>query len=266
MTYNPPTKSPEWHARRRASLGGSDANILVNGTVEEIHQLWEIKTGVKDPEDLSDVFPVQLGTVTEDFNIWWFGKKTGLALSDHQKGFSAGFRSCTVDAMATLPDGTGAVVEAKHTSDRWSVREVIDRYQPQLHHNMVVTGVKKAFLSIIRSNTWDYAEVEYNEEYAKKLMAVEDDFWECVVLKMPPGGVGAPKLVAPDPHRIIDMTGNNAWADAAADWVSAKIIAKKFDAAASTLKAMVAEDVKEARGHGICASRNKRGAISIKEV
>ena len=54
---------------RKQGIGGSDATRLYNG---DWHDLYLEKIGEKEPDDLSDVLPVQMGIHTEDFNIDWF--------------------------------------------------------------------------------------------------------------------------------------------------------------------------------------------------
>lgn len=258
-----PTKTKEWHDERRQFCGGSDANIIVNGTDEDRHSLWEVKTGLKPPPDLSDVFQVALGTLTEDFNLSWFEKKTGMKVIRRGERVIHGnkWMSATLDGATE----SGAVVEAKHTSERYSTKDLVARYQPQLHHNMMCAGVTKSYLTVIRGNTYDYAEIDLNAEYAAELVRILFDFWECVKLKMPPGP-GGKSPEAPAPHRLVDMSGSNEWADAAADWKRLKEPAANWDIAVSRIRGLVEPDVKEARGFGIVAKRDKRGAIRISEV
>jgi hypothetical protein len=40
---------------RRRFVGGSDANIILSGDADRIHQLWQEKRGESEPADLSDV-------------------------------------------------------------------------------------------------------------------------------------------------------------------------------------------------------------------
>ena len=47
---------------RRKGLGGSDAAKIVAG---DWHALWLDKTGRVEPEDLSAVWPVQLGVASQ---------------------------------------------------------------------------------------------------------------------------------------------------------------------------------------------------------
>ena len=256
---------PEWHEARRKTLGGSDANIIVNGTDEQRMKLWKVKCGLAEPDNLDDVFQVQLGSFTESFNMAWFCRKTGAELRSvqHRITHDNGWMSCTLDGIVEI-DGADAVLEAKHTNERTSLAEATARYQPQLHHNMIVTGLRRAYLTVIMGNTWDYQEVEYDDLYAVELQRTLYDFWECVRLGMPPSD--APTLLAPPPPtRIVDMTGNNEWGNLAAEWIATREPAKRYDKAAAGLKKLIGEDVKLAKGHGIQASRNKRGAITITE-
>ena len=43
---------PEWHAKRREVIGGSDANKIMAG---EWQELWEVKTGRSQGDDLSEI-------------------------------------------------------------------------------------------------------------------------------------------------------------------------------------------------------------------
>lgn len=64
--------SDEWHAARRLGIGGSDAGIIMGGDEEKILRLWREKRGEVEPEDLSRVLPVMMGSFTEPFNVLWF--------------------------------------------------------------------------------------------------------------------------------------------------------------------------------------------------
>ena len=59
------------------------------------------------------------------------------------------WRRCTLDGVI---EATGAVWEAKHTSAFAKPEEVLERYMPQLQHNMAVTGYQQAALSVIFGN------------------------------------------------------------------------------------------------------------------
>jgi predicted phage-related endonuclease len=229
--------------------------------------LWELKTGQRSPDDLDDNFQVQLGIYTEDFNRWWFTRTTDIAVveAEHRVSREHPFMAAHVDGEALIPTGGSAVFEAKHVGGFKPLREVVAQYQPQLHHNMIVTGWRKAYLSLIIGNSFDYQEIEFDEDYAKALIAAERDFWECVTLKLPPGDI-APKVRPPEATKVIDMTGNNAWADAAYIYTTTAIAADKFEKATKAIKAMVPPDAKTCMGHGIQVERSKANALRIKAL
>jgi predicted phage-related endonuclease len=57
---------------RRAFIGGSDARTIMGDDEGGLLRLWREKRGEVEPEDLSDILMVQLGTVTEDLNRRWY--------------------------------------------------------------------------------------------------------------------------------------------------------------------------------------------------
>jgi predicted phage-related endonuclease len=94
--------TPEQVKRRMTSIGGSDANTLMSGDKERIRNLWLEKRGEREPEDLSDVLMVQMGSFTEPLNISWFEKISGKTVKDQQaerSSFDEPFMSCTLDGM-----------------------------------------------------------------------------------------------------------------------------------------------------------------------
>ena len=259
------TKDKEWHDRRKKGIGGSDATILMSGDQEAIYRLWEIKTGRLEPENLDDVFAVALGNYTEQFNREWFSKVTMLPVISAGDFRHNGFQVCNLDGEVVLHDGRRAVFEAKHTHGGATVKTALAKYQPQLHHNMMVTDLRRAYLSVISGNTWDYAEVEYNDEYAAALLKVETEFWECVRLNLPPSD---PPVVIepPEATRVLDMEGNNEWGSLAGDWLLNEAAAKAFERAAKGLKALVPADARSCSGNGIRIDRDKRRALRISQV
>lgn len=92
--------SDEQKAFRRQGIGGSDANIIMGGDREKILRLWREKRGEIEPEDLSDVLPVQMGVWTEPFNIMWFEKQTGKTVTgngEQRKSEEYPWMLCTLD-------------------------------------------------------------------------------------------------------------------------------------------------------------------------
>lgn len=249
---------------RHRLIGGSDANVIMGDDPARLYRLWQEKRGEVEPEDLSDVLPVQLGSFTEPFNRFWFEKTTGRTLSaigEERISLDHPIMGCTLDG---LTDGGATVWEAKHVNAFAKEDEVLARYYPQLHHNMLVTGLRGAVLSVfIGTMKHVILDVAFDDAYAEALLEAEDRFWTCVEKDLLPCAPPEAKIKVPA-IRKADMRESNAWANAAADYLETHGPAKRNAAATKTIKELVEADVQEAFGHGIRAVRNKAGAISIK--
>ena len=66
---------------RKGFIGGSDCVKIMQGNWLE---LWQIKTGLVESDDLSRNLAVQLGSYTEDFNLEWFEIEYDCILSNLQ--------------------------------------------------------------------------------------------------------------------------------------------------------------------------------------
>lgn len=255
-------------ARRVMSIGGSDANIIMAGDDAALLSLWEQKTGRRQPDDLSDVLPVVMGSFTEPLNAAWFEKQTGLriiARGDALAHPEDAWRTATLDGgIEADADIYDAIWEAKHVGAFWKDDQILAKYQPQLHHNMAVAGVQKAHLSVFKGNAdWLHFEVSYDPDYGAAVRKAEWQFWMAVQADEPPVAYPAPPPPPADAMREVDFTGSNEWAALAADWLANQPAAKAFEKCAKELKALVEPDVKLATGHGIKISRSKSGALSI---
>lgn len=260
--------SPEAIAKRRSCIGGSDANIILSGDPRAVHGLWMQKTGRAEPEDLSGVLPVMLGSWTEEFNRYWYEKQTGRSVTDDGVVVGSDWQMATLDGETTTADGWAAIFEAKHVNAFSKIEDVVQRYMPQLHHNMYCAGRKFAVLSVLLgTQAWECYEVALDQPYLDALLEHEGVFWEAVMNDHPPVDLPTPPTpVMPSKFRTVDMTGHNEWASMAADWLEHRSAAKTFEAATKTIKALVEADVGLATGHGIQAKRSKAGAITISEL
>lgn len=250
---------------RLHSLGGSDANIILSGDQEKIVNLWLEKTGQKETENLDDVLPVVMGQFTEPLNLYWYEKQTGLQVTSEQlqvKHSEHEFMACTLDGLTTTKAGKEAIFEAKHVNAFSKIEDVVQRYMPQLHHNMAVAGLSHAVLSIFKGTLeYEVFEVEADFWYTAQLIDAEKEFWRCVQQNVSPviQTVEPPKL--PTEFRDVDMTANNSWASNATDYLANESASKVFEKAKKELKSLVANDAGRAFGHGIEISRSKSGSL-----
>lgn len=259
--------NPEQIRQRDGKLTASRVACLMTGDEEKILNLWREMVGDPDfaPEDLSDVWAVQLGSHTESLNLDWYEKRTGFFLA---KRGAVVVRDGYDWAAATL-DGwdeqVGAPVECKHVGGFEKTSTVLERYAPQAHWQMLVTSARKCIFSIIEGAREPIIEVmDFDADYAHELWKRAAQFMECVWSLTPP--VSLPAVAAPiKPEKVYDFTGNNEWGANAAAWVMNKQSAKDFEAASKTIKSMIPADAIKASGHGISVSRSKSGALTIRE-
>lgn len=257
-----------WLEKRRHYIGGSDANILMSGNEEKIHRLWQIKTGQAEEEDLSWVLPVQMGIATEELNLRWFEHETGMKIynrGEHIVLVEHPFMACTLDGRVA---GDGSVpFEAKHVNAFTNFDEQREKYWPQLHHNMAVTGASAAWLSVFLGTLkYEYERIECDNAYLAALLDRETAFWKHVESGTPPTAFAPVVAPAPPAVKEYDMAGHNGWAIHAAAWKSTRMEADQFKQAEKTIKSFTPDDAARAFGHGIECKRDKAGRLRIREI
>ncbi len=135
---------------RCSYIGGSDARTILGKDENALLRLWQEKRGEIEPEDLSGNLLVQFGGATEELNRRWFERETGHSIGAVQRFV----RHPKLDWMGATLDGIvpddGAVFEAKFMLP-WNFAEDVaaDKHMAQLQHNMLVTGARRAYLSIL---------------------------------------------------------------------------------------------------------------------
>ncbi len=251
---------------RNDFIGGSDARTIMGTDEAALVQLWREKRGDAQPEDLSDVLMVQLGTVTEDLNRRWYERNTGNAVTNVQRRIQHSIHKWMAATLDGLIDPGGAVFEAKFMLP-WTFSEeaAAAKHMAQLQHNMWVANARSAVLSIITGGgKWVEINVHADPLYQHLLLTAEKKFWRCVMSGEEPRLFGVepprPRLEA---VRIVDMSASNSWAELAATFRRTRPAFQEHEAAKADLKKLVAEDAKEAAGHGLRAKRSKSGAVSF---
>lgn len=253
---------------RSEGIGSTDAKRIVEN---DWIDLYYEKVGDKEPVDLSAVFPVQLGVYTERFHLEWLANRERFTLEDvaeRQYHDTHPFMFCHLDGWHKE---SGTFVEVKHSNSRATVREKAEYYMPQVQHAMACTGTPNCYFSIIAGNSEpDWCLIDRNQEYIERLIEMEKAFWWHVENKVAPditpkGEQAQLKVIGSttpiDGRKPYDMTTNNEWTVKAKDYLDHEEAAALFEAAKKDLKALVPEDASEAKGHGLCIKRDKRGSL-----
>ena len=165
---------------RHKGLGGSDSHALMQTNVTPIHELWELKTQRKPGPDLSNVLPVQIGTLTEEFNLKWFTKQTGIYTETYPMEFiMEEFRMAHFDGWCPTER---AIIECKHTNHYNKLEHVKVRYYAQIQHYLMLAQLDVCYLSVLFGNArWEYCAIPSHKEYQDILHYRQERFWDMVV-------------------------------------------------------------------------------------
>ncbi len=256
--------------QRKTGIGGSSAKDLWDGNWTKLYN--QIVNG--EQEDLSRQFNVQLGHVTEYFNIIWYAAEQGWDVSFPKDSIvhpNFTYIRCLPDAIGRNDQGE-FVIDGKHTGANtpwWNEQNLLDYYYWQAQHNMLAVGFGRFVLTPIWGNQksdpiWIDATPDHQEEYLDRARS----FWWHVENQEPPvdPAGGEEVSISFDDMRTVDMQGNNAWATMAGSYVEHEANAKSFEEAKKGLKDLVPADARLAHGYGIEIKRNKRGALTIKQM
>jgi predicted phage-related endonuclease len=251
---------------RRHFIGGSDARIITGDDEGALVRLWREKRGEVEPEDLSGNLLVQLGAVTEDLNRRWYQANTGQVLIDIQRRIRHPVLRWMAATLDGRVQGSEAVFEAKFMLP-WSFSEeaALQKYMPQLQHNMWVVAARSAVLSVITGGgKWVEITTHADPLYQHLIVTAERKFWRCVENGEPPTlfGVEPPKPRI-EAARIVDMSTSNAWAEFADSFTRTHPAVLEHERAKGELKGLVPGDAQQAIGHGVRAKRSKSGAITV---
>ena len=262
--------------RRQGFIGGSDATTIMQF---KWYDLWLVKTGKADPENLSDNIAVQLGSHTESFNIKWFQKVTGSAIVQKQKQFKKTVGDVplvgTVDGVVVAMGSggkvlnTSSIIEAKHTNPFNTLADMIERYMPPIQLYCHVSGAEGCHLSVIFGNSkWQSAFVHYDEDYFNKMMVFINDFWWHVVNDKEPVGMDTPEDIninnIPVDNMVVrDASTDNAFVDASITYINGLEQNKVFENARKDLKNMVGSNEREVFCDYLTIKRDKRGSLRI---
>jgi len=257
--------------KRTGFIGGSDCVKIMQG---DWYDLWEIKTGRKQGDNLSDNLAVQMGSYTESFNLTWFeqnmpnGNGSDYLVHSNQYEYE---RSIDGVPMKGMIDGMcrNAIVECKHTNSYNTMDKAIDYYMPQLQCYMALAKKDACYLSVFfGNNKWECSHVAWSESYFNLMMTAVKQFWSHVDTNTEPLGYDQPASVKTDRIPVDDMVkrdanGDNHFTSIAYDYIGNEPYAKSYEAAKKSLKEMVGDNEREVYCDALTIRRDKRGALRI---
>lgn len=194
----------EWLEARKNYIGGSDAASIVGlNPFMSNTELWEIKTGRREQEDISDKPYVKYGTDAEHllrelFAMDYPELKVGYKENNLFTNPDYPFAHASLDGWLQDERGRKGVWECKTTeimsgamAKKWSDDKIPDNYYIQVLHQLMVTGFDFAILKAqlkyriegheVKLRTLHFRiEREDVEEDIAYLIKEEHKFWEYV--------------------------------------------------------------------------------------
>lgn len=177
----------EWLERRRGSIGGSDAGIILGfNKYRSAYNLWAEKTGKFIPEDISDREAVRTGNDLEQYVAERFSEASGKKV---QRSNAVIYNDQYPFAHANIDRkivGENAGLECKTTSsweilDQCKNNDFPDLWYCQMVHYMMVTGSEKWYLAVlILGRGFYWFTIERNDSEIEALAQAEKDFWRMV--------------------------------------------------------------------------------------
>lgn len=178
----------EWLEKRKSFIGGSEAACIIGMNPYQTNvELWELKTGRRKAEDISDNPYVRYGTNAESFLRELFAldfPRYKVEYTEHNMWLNSEypFAHASLDGWLTDCYGRHGILEIKTTNiqngamaERWKGR-IPDKYYCQVLHYLMVTGFDFAILKA--QQKYEYGEFDVScrtVHYFIEREEVEDD-------------------------------------------------------------------------------------------
>jgi len=177
---------------RSQGIGGSDASIIegVNPFKNKV-ELWEEKTGIRIPQDLSDVEKIKWGLLLEDIIAKEYADRTGKRVRNVNRTYRHKEYPFLQGHIDKKIEGENAGVEIKNVGLRqakyWNKQPPV-YYEYQVLHYLAITGFDYFdVVALVGGQELMIHTIRRDEERIEKLVQKEVEFWnEYVLKKVPP--------------------------------------------------------------------------------
>lgn len=255
-------------AARKGKLTASAIGAIMGGDAGKVMNLWRELVGdpAFRPTDFTGVWPVVLGSATEELNLDWYEYKTHNEVTrrgDVVVRSDYPWAACTLDGW--IPN-LGCPIECKHVGGREPHAVIVARYMPQMQWQMAVTRADQCVLSVIEGAAEPRLDtIKCDPDYTAEMWVRAKRFMACVEAMTPPV---AEERVEPPVAAVVetDMSGRNEWASFAHEWVKHREAGEWAVKAERALKGMMPVDARRAYGYGVEITRDRAGRLTLKEA
>jgi len=255
---------------RKGFIGGSDTVQIMQGNWQN---LWLVKTGREEPEDLTNNLAVRMGAWTEHLNIEWFSAQNNAKVYNLQHSVEKNLQDVplkgTLDGMVE-----DSIIECKHTNAFNTLDHVTEYYMPQVQTYIHLAEAPGAYLSVFfGNNKWESAYVSRNDKYFNSMMTLVSDFWLNYVMtdtppdmNVPPANVSTDKIAINEMVKR-DASEENEFVSLAHDFIEYEAASKSFESAKKDLKQMVGPNEREVYVPNLLAiKRSANGALRFTKL
>lgn len=168
---------------RSGYIGGSDIGTIMGvNPWKSPYTLWAEKTGLIQPEDLSDNDAVWFGTKEEDIIAERFTMKTGLKVRKSNYAYGClefPFLKGHVDRLASKGKwGLEIKTTSSWNKTKYDEGEVPEAHWWQCQFYMFVTGYNLWYLATKRDNRFYITKIARDDEAITRMLITCREFWE----------------------------------------------------------------------------------------
>lgn len=179
-------KREEWLKLRKKGIGGSDAGAVC-GLNPYTSPVAVYRDKTTDSVDMSDNEAMRQGRDLEEYVAQRFTEETGMKVRRSNKMYwseAYPFMYADVDRLIVGEDaGLECKTVSAYNADKWKNGAIPMHYLIQCVHYMIVTGKRVWYIAaVILGQGFVYSRIEWDEEFAGHLIALEADFWNNHVL------------------------------------------------------------------------------------
>lgn len=190
-----PTRE-EWLEERRTCIGASDApTVLDINPFKSAYRLWAEKSGLIEPDDLSDNEAVEFGIRLETPVAEAFAYRTGREIRMWEaftmlRAINRPHLGCTPDAVQYCRDRGEGLLQVKTTNQfnakKWKKEPPLE-YQIQCQTELFVSEFEWGSICVlIGGQKFAWFDFERDDAFLKLLVPRLDAFWQRVVEGRPP--------------------------------------------------------------------------------
>jgi putative phage-type endonuclease len=191
--------TPEWLAWRAGGIGASEASAIIGkNPYQTAYELFRVKAGFDEPDDLSNNPNVIRGNREEEGNRSRIEDKYGMVLlplcGEHSE---YPWMRVSLDGISSI-DGTVVELKAPCESvyldiakNQWKSQAVV-MYAIQVQHQLAVAGSDRGLLVFSYQGHDLEFPIQAKKSFQDKLIRAEEFFWNAVVKK---------SGIEPDPRR-----------------------------------------------------------------